>query len=231
MSIATPLGLALGLMLMLHGAPPPQSAGGAASPVAALPAGAAGLPAGAAVEPPPASGAIFQATHGYTPLTSGQRAGNVGDVLTIRLVERTQGTVTNSSGTQREANIGLLPPTTGPLSILNPSDIAMGGSSDFAGRGNSAQGNALSGEITVRIIEVQPNGMLRIEGQKEVRINRGHEFIRVSGLIRAADIGPDNRILSTRVADARIEYTGRGEIARASRQGWLQRFFSAITPF
>ena len=195
----------------------------AASPAAQPPVAAPGAT--------PANGGIFQAARGYTPLTSGQRAGNVGDVLTIRLVERTQGTVTSSSGTQREANIGLLPPTTGPLSILNPSDVAMGGASDFAGRGNSAQGNALSGEITVRIVEVLPGGMLRIEGQKEVRINRGHEFIRVSGLIRAADIGPDNRILSTRVADARIDYTGRGEIARASRQGWLQRFFTAVSPF
>ncbi len=192
---------------------------------------------GAALPPPPppvaspANGGIFQAARGYTPLTSGQRAQSVGDVLTIRLVERTQGTVSNSSGTTRESNIGLLPPTTGPLSIFNPSDVSMGGQSDFSGRGGSAQSNALSGEITVAITEVLPNGMLRVAGEKEVRINRGHEFVRVSGLVRAADIGPDNRILSTRIADATIDYTGRGEVARASRQGWLQRFFSRISPF
>jgi flagellar L-ring protein FlgH len=184
-------------------------------------------------EPVPmqASGSIFHAGQGYAPLTSGQRAGQVGDVLTISLVERTQGSVTNSSGSQRESNIGLTPPTNGPLAIFNPSDIAMGGASDFSGRGSSAQSNALSGEVTVRIVAVEPGGMLRVEGQKELRINRGHEFVRISGLVRAADIGPDNRILSTRVADARIDYTGRGEVARASRQGWLQRFFSAISPF
>jgi flagellar L-ring protein precursor FlgH len=62
-------------------------------------------------------------------------------------------------------------------------------------------------------------------------LNRGDEFIRLSGLVRGSDIGPDNRIASTRVADARITYSGKGELARASRQGWLQRFFSVVSPF
>ena len=49
--------------------------------------------------------------------------------------------------------------------------------------------------------------------------------------LRAIDIDADNRVASTRVADAHIRYTGKGEIARASRQGWLQRFFSILSPF
>jgi flagellar L-ring protein precursor FlgH len=53
----------------------------------------------------------------------------------------------------------------------------------------------------------------------------------MSGIVRAADISPENRILSTRVADAKIRYIGKGEVARASRQGWLQRFFSKVSPF
>ena len=66
---------------------------------------------------------------------------------------------------------------------------------------------------------------------KALTLNRGDEFIQISGLVRQADISPDNRIASTRVADAKIIYKGKGEIANASRQGWLQRFFSAISPF
>jgi flagellar L-ring protein precursor FlgH len=180
---------------------------------------------------PVANGAIFQASNGYAPLTSGQRAGAVGDVLTIVLVERTQGQSTSTSGTNREGNIGLTPPATGPLSFFQPSDVAMGGQSEFDGRGQTGASNSLIGEISVTVHEVYPNGTMRVRGEKQLRINRGHEFIRLSGLVRFADVGPDNRVPSTRVADANIEYLGRGEIARASRQGWLQRFFSMLSPF
>lgn len=179
----------------------------------------------------PANGAIFQPSRGYVPLTSGHRAGSVGDVLTVALVERTVGSTTATTGTDRNGSIGLTPPTTGPLSLLSASDASLGGNSQFAGRGASSQANALSGEITVTVTEITPAGMLRIEGTKQLRINRGNETVRVSGLIRPTDIGADNRVPSTRIADARIDYTGRGEVARASRQGWLQRFFSMISPF
>lgn len=185
----------------------------------------------AAPAPPRANGAIFQASQGYVPLTDGHRAGRVGDILTVVLVERTQGSATAATGTDRDASLGLTPPTTGPLSIINPSDVAMGGTSNFAGRGQTSQGNSLSGEIAVTVIEVLPNGLLRVSGEKAVRINRGDETVRVSGLVRPSDIGVDNRVASTRIADATIHYGGRGEVARASRQGWLQRFFSMISPF
>jgi flagellar L-ring protein FlgH len=184
--------------------------------------------------PPPAvvaNGAIFQAEHGYTPLTSGQRAGAVGDVLTVVLVERTQGESSSTSATDRAGSLGLTPPATGPLSFFRPSDVSMGGNNAFDGRGETGQSNRLFGEISVTVAEVYPNGTMLIRGEKQLRINRGHEFIRIAGLVRAADVGPDNRVASTRVADAQIEYLGRGEIARASRQGWLQRFFTIISPF
>lgn len=181
--------------------------------------------------PAPANGAIFQTNAGYAPLTSGQRASNVGDILTIALVERTQASKTSTQTSGRNGNIGLTPPSTGPLSFFDPSDVAMGGGSSFTGRGQAAQSNLLSGEVTVVVTEVYPNGVMRVEGEKTVRINRGDELIRVSGLVRPADIGADNRIASTRIAEARIGYSGTGEIARAARQGWLQRFFSVVSPF
>jgi flagellar L-ring protein precursor FlgH len=94
----------------------------------------------------------------------------------------------------------------------------------------TGQSNSLVGEISVVISEVLPNGTMRIRGEKSLRINRGNETIRISGIVRPGDISADNRVASTRVADARIDYVGRGEIQRASRQGWLQRFFSIISP-
>lgn len=179
----------------------------------------------------PANGAIFQAASGYAPLTSGQRAAMIGDIVTIVLVERTQAAKSNAASLDRDGEIGLTPPTTGPLSLFTPSDVAMGGDQSFGGKGEATQSNRLTGEISVTVAVVYPNGNMLVRGEKLVTLNRGDEFIRISGLIRPADIGPDNRIASTRVADARITYSGKGQLARASQQGWLQRFFSRVSPF
>ena len=180
---------------------------------------------------PPANGSIFQASQGFTPLTSGARAGAVGDMLTITLVERTQGQSTTTSQTARTGSIGLTPPSTGPLSLFSPTDASAGGNSTFQGSGQTAQANSLVGEISVTVAEVLPNGSLVVRGEKQLRINRGNESIRLSGIVRPSDIGPDNRVPSTRIANAQIDYVGRGEISRASRQGWLQRFFTMLSPF
>jgi len=182
--------------------------------------------------PAQATGGIFQVAAGYAALTSGSLASRVGDMLTITLVERTQATKTNSAKLDRAGNIALTPPATGPASMLfSPSDVAASGTQGFKGQGDAAQSNQLSGEITVTIEKVLPNGAMLVRGEKQLTLNRGDEFVRISGIVRQADIGPDNRVPSTRVADARITYSGKGEIARASSQGWLQRFFSRISPF
>lgn len=180
---------------------------------------------------PVADGAIYHASYGYAPLTSGARAAQVGDVVTILLVERTQALKSNSASTDRNGSIGITPPTTGPLDFISKTDLAISGGGKFDGKGNAAQSNSLNGEISVTIAQVYPNGTMLVRGEKQLTLNRGDEQIRISGIIRPIDISFDNRVLSTRVADARISYSGKGEIARASRQGWLNRFFSMLSPF
>jgi len=180
----------------------------------------------------PANGGIFQAENGYAPLTSGARAAQVGDIITIQLVEATQASKSTAANTGRDGSIGLTPPTTGLFSkLFSPSDVGASGTQSFKGTGAASQSNSLSGEITVTVAKIFPNGTMLVRGEKALTLNRGDEYIQISGLVRQADITPDNRVYSTRVADARITYTGKGEIARASRQGWLQRFFSMISPF
>src|ERR1044072_5393011 len=130
--------------------------------------------------PPPmppaaANGAIFQPQYGYAPLTSVQRAAQVGDVITIVLTERTEGTSSSTAQTNREGSLGLTPPTTGPLSLFSSSDVAMGGNNAFQGRGQTAQANSLTGEITVTVEEVLSNGTMRVRGEKQLRINRRSE--------------------------------------------------------
>jgi flagellar L-ring protein FlgH len=180
---------------------------------------------------PPANGGIFQVADGYAPLYEGMRARRVGDPLTIVLVERTS--ASKSAGTKLDSNGGfsLTPPTTGALNLFNQSDASVSGRRNFTGSGSADQANALSGEISVTVAAVYPNGTMLVQGQKRVTLNRGDEFVQIKGLVRTADIDATNRVPSTRVADARIAYTGKGDVARASRQGWLSRFFSVISPF
>ena len=185
----------------------------------------------AAPAPAPATGAIFQAADGYAALHEGWRARRVGDPLTIVLVERTAASKSSTSKLDSGGGFGLTPPTTGPLNLFNTSDASASGTRNFNGTGTAGQANSLSGEISVTVAQVYPNGTMLVQGQKRVTLNRGDEFIQIKGLVRTADVDHDNRVLSTRVADAQIAYTGKGDVARAGRQGWLSRFFQVVSPF
>jgi flagellar L-ring protein precursor FlgH len=218
-------GAALGFLLtgmpaqaQLFGKKRPKEDFSAALPVAPAP-------------PPIANGSIFQASDGYAALYEGTRARRVGDPLTIVLVERTS--ASKSSGSQLDSGGGfsITPPSTGNLSLFKPSDIAMSGNRNFKGSGTADQSNALTGEVSVTVAAVYPNGTMLVQGQKRVTLNRGDEFVQIKGIVRPVDIDANNRVPSTRVADARIAYTGKGDVARASRQGWLSRFFQAVSPF
>ena len=168
---------------------------------------------------------------GYAALYEGTRARRVGDPLTIVLVERTAASKSAGSKLDSGGGFGITPPTTGALSLFNPTDASVSGKRNFSGTGTADQSNTLSGEVSVTVAKVFPNGTMLVQGQKRVTLNRGDEFVQIKGLIRVADIDANNRLASTRVADAQIAYTGKGDVARASRQGWLSRFFSVVSPF
>lgn len=164
-----------------------------------------------------------------------RRAHRVGDVLTISLNEATS--ARNSSGTTISRENAA---TVGDNNILGASFLGTGldlatdlaSSLDFSGSGESDQSNQLRGSITVTVANVLPNGLLEVRGEKWLQLNRGNEFIRISGLVRKEDIQPDNSILSTRVADVRIAYSGTGTLANSNEAGWLTQFFvGAIWPF
>ena len=122
-----------------------------------------------------------------------------------------------------------------PLSFNMPGnpkrDLNLGtgisGSRDFAGAGDSSQSNKLDGNVTVTVAEVLSNGNLLVRGEKRVTINQGDEFIQFSGIVRPADIEPDNTVLSTLVADAKISYTGNGMLDEVNGNGWLARVFNS----
>ena len=100
-------------------------------------------------------------------------------------------------------------------------------STKFAGQGASAQSNSLTGFLTATVLRVLPNGNLLIAGEKQIGLNQGKEYVRVTGVIRPLDLAADDSIPSYRVASAHITYNGKGAIADANAQGWLSRFFNS----
>ena len=189
------------------------------------------LPAAPAPVPVASTGSIFSVTAGYAPLFQGIRASRVGDPLTILLVETTSASKSVTSKSQKGGGGSITPPTAGPLSFLNPNALKAGSTSSFNGGGNAAQTSSLSSTLSVTIAEVRANGTALVRGEKKMLVSQGDEWVRFSGIVRLADIDAENQIVSTRVADARIEYTGKGALMRSSRQGWLGQFFNMISPF
>jgi flagellar L-ring protein precursor FlgH len=182
------------------------------------------------VPAPAAPGTIYNPAGSFD-LFMDLRARAVGDILTILLVERTDASKESSTSTARGSNIdtGLptfagRPITSGGTPILNNE---LGSDVTFDGQADSSQSNRLDGSITVTVAERLPNGNLRVQGEKRITINQGEEYIRLEGIVRPVDIGPENTVPSTQVADATISYSGRGNLAATNRPGWLARFFNS----
>ena len=176
----------------------------------------------------PVGGAIY--TNGYN-LFADLRARNVGDILTINLVERMQAENESSTNSTKASSVDTgtptiagRPVTDGGTQILNNEIEA---DRSFSGAADTSQSNRLNGAIQVSVLERLANGNLVVSGEKWIMINRGEELIRVTGIVRPVDIRPDNSIDSTQVADARIEYRGVGTLADSNRPGWLTRFFNS----
>ena len=186
------------------------------------------------------NGSIYQA--GFeNGLYDDRKAFRIGDIITITLNERTQASKNANSNIQKDssANLGVTslfgstPSATNPLTGGNMNlGAQFNGEREASGSGQAGQSNSLSGSITVTVAEVLPNGILAVRGEKWMTLNTGDELVRISGLVRADDIATDNTVASTRIADARITYSGTGAFADASQPGWLSRFFvSPLWPF
>lgn len=181
------------------------------------------------------NGAIFQAVNGIA-LFEDVRAHRVGDILTVQLVERTAASKQAATTTKKEQDINLGVNTLlgGPVSYngVDPLSASVSANRDFSGDGASSQSNTLTGNITVTVAQVLPNGNMIVRGEKVLTINQGDEFIRISGIVRPVDVSPENTVLSTKIADAEIIYGGRGTLADSNRKGWLARFFDGpLWPF
>lgn len=157
-------------------------------------------------------------------LTADRRALRPGDVLTVILNETTQASKKANTEFGKGSSIGVKPSIFGGKT-LNVTEVGLDSKTDFNGSSASTQQNSLLGAITVAVQDVLPNGLLLVQGEKNLYLNQGEEIVRLSGYVRMEDIDNDNQVSSLRIANARIVYAGRGTLQDANTPGWLTRFF------
>ncbi len=170
------------------------------------------------------------------------KASQIGDIITILIVEgvsvdqKAYSSTTRSSDIKGEIkdwfNVHFgrnLAMSTNTAKVLPKWEIDT--TNDFSGGGNYKGNYTVKGTITTRVVDILPNGNLVVEGKSEVRINNEINTVAVSGIIRPQDIGPNNTVLSTQVADARIHIIGKGPLNDKTKRGILGKLLDWVWPF
>jgi flagellar L-ring protein FlgH len=154
----------------------------------------------------------------YRGLAADRRAHQVGDTLTVLVTETARATASAntdaSGGVQLGANAQYHNTT---------HNYGLGLNGDDAGQGNTTRAGSLQAQLAVRVVAIENDGMLRIHGEQSVEINGEKQQFVLAGLVRPEDISPTNTILSNRISEADIHYTGKGDISTAQRHSILYR--------
>jgi flagellar L-ring protein FlgH len=175
------------------------------------------------------------------------KAHRVGDTVTVLIVENTSSQMDANTNASRSSTIdGGVTHLLGYMRALEAKNPNLGKDIDgamtnklfqadlsnkFAGKGSSDRSGRITASIGARIVERLANGNLVVFGRREMKVNNEVQYITVSGIVRPTDIEADNRVRSTYIADARIEYIGQGIIADKQRPGWGTRFIDTVWPF
>jgi flagellar L-ring protein precursor FlgH len=161
------------------------------------------------------------------------KARNVGDIVTINIVESAKASKNATTKTSR--NSGLEASWAGVFEQMAGNWAAGSAKVDFGnqhdGKGETTRSSFLNAYITTHVVDVMPNGNLFIRGTRQVQVNNENQFIRVEGLVRPEDISSNNVVLSTFVAEAKIELSGQGVVSDKQQVGWLTRILDYVWPF
>lgn len=181
-------------------------------------------------EPIVPTGSLFKPNY-VNNIYSDSKAHRVGDIISVILSESTQAQKNAKTELKKDSS-ATLDPVIGlggnAVNLKNDAiQFGVNQTSDFKGDSKTNQGNSLSGNISVHVLKVLPNGNLMIRGEKWLTLNNGDEYVRLTGIIRAQDITANNTIVSSKVANARIQYAGTGSFAEVQEQGWLSQFFNS----
>ncbi|MFC3533561.1 flagellar basal body L-ring protein FlgH [Vogesella facilis] len=183
-------------------------------------------------------GSIFQSAS-YQPFFEDKVPLRVGDILTVTISESSTSSNKEDSAGNRSSSIDgsigaslSLPFVPGALEKkLAGTSLSGSGSASDSGKTSSSNSSRFQATITVTVIDVYPNGNLLVSGEKQVKVNSEHEFVRLSGVVNPRDIAQNRTIESTRLADARIEQVNQGRSRWYNDVGWLQKIFLSVMPF
>ncbi len=153
-----------------------------------------------------------------------------GDLITVVIVESSYGKNQAQTNTNKEESIAVGASQSGLSGLLPGNSLSLGGKfkNEHSGRGKSWRKGELKGYLTAEVVEVLENGNLKIKGEKKIHINQDDQIMKVEGTIRQEDIEPGNQILSTHIANAKIEYKGKGVVENGHRKGFLMRLFDWV---
>lgn len=199
-------------------------------PVAGDPSWAPLLPARQPEHYATATGSLFNVGQAQN-LYDDTKPRGIGDIVTVMLEEKTQAKKSASSDAAKSSDLSMDPLEMGGQEVtIGERNLSYAASHDNSTSGSTSadQSNSISGSISVEVIDVMANGNLMIRGEKWLTLNTGDEYIRLSGTIRPDDISPENTIASTRISNARIQYSGTGDRQDTQDQGWLARFFNVV---
>ena len=182
---------------------------------------------------PGSEGSLWSPAAGARNIFSDLRARGVGDLVTINVVESATASNNAISKTSRDSEIsagwnGVLAKLTGNW-VGNLQSTSYKNSLD--GQGQTTRSSQLNTFMTAEVIQVLPNGRLAIAGSRQVRVNNENQIVNVRGIIRIQDIDTTNTILSTSIAEARIELSGEGIVSDKQRPGWFARILDWVWPF
>ncbi|NJM51336.1 MAG: flagellar basal body L-ring protein FlgH [Sphingomonadales bacterium] len=158
----------------------------------------------------------------FSSLSADQRAGQVGDIITVIVSENN--TASNRVGSGSRKRQSLSGQISAGDSLDEGASLSFGG--DYSGEGSNSRNDRMVARLSVVVMGVHPNGDLQIAGTQRLNINGETTNINVSGRIRRADIDGQNAVLSSRIADAVIEYDGKGFATRGARPGLITRILS-----
>jgi flagellar L-ring protein precursor FlgH len=155
-----------------------------------------------------------------------KRAVKVGDILTVIIVESAVSTQQASTDTKKDSSLGV-GPGVGPLLQEIPRFEYGGGDSSKAS-GSTTRSMKFMTRMTVTVTALEPNGNLVVEGSRLVQTNKEKEEIKLKGTVRPQDVGVDNTILSTCIADASITHVGSGPIGARQKEGIISKIFRIL---
>jgi flagellar L-ring protein precursor FlgH len=178
-------------------------------------------------------GSLYSASGRLADSARDVRASEVNDIVTIVVNEAASAVVTGTSNSSRKSSVNAS--ITGAYGLTTPRLTNLLGTSndtELAGSGSTTRNLTLSTTISARVIEVQSNGNLVIEGTKDIGVNSDKQSITVRGVVRPADLSSANMVNSVQVASLTIKVTGKGVVGDAIRRpNFLYRFLLGLLPF